>query len=89
MGYLNKRLSEKELYLSLANRPRKANTFSKYRGVVKSGRPAVPYRAVVQYQGRKYFLGDYSTEIEAARRYNEQAPKIIGDYALLNDLNGQ
>jgi hypothetical protein len=31
-------------------------------------------------------LGSYVTEVEAAKAYNDAALRIIGEYAVLNDL---
>ena len=34
----------------------------------------------------RHFLGNFADELEAARAYNEAALRIIGDFALLNDV---
>jgi hypothetical protein len=44
------------------------------------------YRAVLTYKGRRYYLGNYKDELDAARAYNKAALAIIGDYALINEL---
>jgi hypothetical protein len=36
--------------------------------------------------GVRYQIGVYKCEIEAARAYNEAALRIVGDYAILNDI---
>ena len=36
--------------------------------------------------GVRYQIGVYTCEIEAARAYNEAALRIVGDYAILNDI---
>lgn len=44
------------------------------------------YRAVLTFKGKRYYLGTYEQEIDAARAYNKAALAIIGDYALLNEI---
>jgi hypothetical protein len=89
MGYYIKRkLSEKEYYLSLANRPLRPDSFSKYRGVVKnSGK--LPYRAQLSYQGKRFYLGTFETELQAALAYNKAALAIIGPHALINTFHNE
>ena len=87
MGYyLGKGISAEERYRIMAMRPSARKKFSQYRGVTANPNPKKPYRASVCYQGRKYLLGAYETELEAARAYNEHAVRIIGDHAILNEL---
>jgi len=87
VGYfLRSNKSDEERYLNLAHRPRRSNSFSKYRGVVKNSNPKVPYRVQFKYQGKTYQLGAYVDEVEAARVYNKAVLKIIGPYAVLNEL---
>lgn len=85
-SYYRKTLSDKDYYLSQANRPLKANKFSKYRGVGKNRSDKEPYRAVLTHKGKRYYLGTFATEIEAAKAYNRAALAIIGDYAVINEL---
>jgi len=87
MGYyLNKKISAAEQYRMMAARQSKNKKFSIYRGVTSDPNPKKPYRASFCYQGRKFFVGAYETELEAARAYNEHAARIIGDHAILNEL---
>jgi hypothetical protein len=87
MGYyLNKKKTVAEQYQILARRASATKKFSKYRGVTLNSNPKKPYRVSLCYQGKKYFLGGYETELEAARAYNEHAARIIGDHAILNEL---
>jgi hypothetical protein len=78
--------SDKEYYLSLANRPKPKASFSQYRGVSKTTNPRRPYRVSFKYKGRIYYIGTYATELEAAEAYNKAASAVIGDFALLNEL---
>ena len=84
-SYYRKRISDEAFYLSQARRPRRANAFSQYRGVSK-GSPTHPYRVALTHKGVRYPIGLFTDELEAARAYNEAALRIIGDYALLNEL---
>ena len=87
MGYyLNKKKGVAEQYQTMARRSSARKKFSEYRGVTSNPNPRKPYRASLCYQGKKYFLGGYETELEAARAYNEHAARIIGDHAILNEL---
>lgn len=73
-------------YLAYANRPRKANASSKYRGVSflqgKGQWKAQPY-----WRDKRYFLGFFNSEIEAAESYNRHARLIIGPLAPINDAS--
>ena len=85
MPYYRKRMSDKDFYLSQARRPLRKNSFSRFRGVTK-GTATHPYRAAITHMGVRYQIGVYTCEIEAARAYNEAALRIVGDYAILNDI---
>lgn len=86
-SYLSSKRSDREIYLSLANRPRKRSATSQYRGVSKTTNPNRPFRAALKYKGQHHYLGSYETEREAAKAYNEAALRIVGEYAVLNDLS--
>jgi hypothetical protein len=77
-------MSDRDYYLSQASRPRPATAYSQYRGVSKGNKGK--YRSVLTFKGRRYYLGNYDNEIDAARAYNKAALAIIGDYALINEL---
>lgn len=84
--YYSKNRTDKEIYLTLANRPAPVRkSFSKYRGVTK-GSVNFPYRAALVHGGRKYQLGAFKTELEAAQAYNEACLRIIGPHAIINEL---
>jgi hypothetical protein len=42
--------------------------------------------AQLYWRGRRYFLGAYQDEREAAEVYNKHALQIIGPFAVVNDL---
>lgn len=85
-GYYNAKQSDKDYYLALARRPLRPNKFSKYRGVQKNKDPDRPFRVMLTHKGRRYNLGAYANEDHAARIYNYAALKIIGEYAVLNEV---
>jgi hypothetical protein len=61
---------------------------SKYKGVTRHsdfGRQKV-WQAVISPSGRKFSLGYYATEEEAALAYNAAAIKYYGEFAGLNDV---
>jgi len=57
-------------YRSLANRPLPKNKTSRFRGVQKNGDPAKPFRVAFTYNRKRYYIGAYDNELEAARVYN-------------------
>lgn len=59
---------------------------SKYRGV-SFDRESKKYRAAIQYKGKKYHVGRFTHEYEAAKAYNELAKKLHGKLAKLNDIH--
>lgn len=61
-------------------------TTSKYKGVCRcsEGRPG--WRSEIRVNGKKKHLGVFQTEEEAASAYNDEARRIFGDFATLNEL---
>jgi hypothetical protein len=86
-SYYRKKMSDKDYYLSQALRPQRPGAFSQYRGVTK-GSPTHPYRVALTHKGVRHQIGLFVDELEAARAYNEAALRIIGDYAVLNEVPG-
>jgi hypothetical protein len=75
-----------DAYLAYARRPKRHGASSQYRGV--SFRTSTQlWIAQLYWKGRRYFLGSFQTEREAALAYNQHAERIIGELALLNDLS--
>lgn len=81
----NLKVDEANYYLAMANRPRKSNASSKYRGVHYSKNRG-KWQAIFNYAGVRYYVGSYETELEAARAYNVRALAVVGEHAILNDL---
>lgn len=84
---MRSRRTPEELYQAYASRPRRAGASSKYRGVSFRAKTQL-WTAQVYWRGRRYYVGSFKTEGEAALAYNIHAQKIIGALALLNDLSG-
>jgi AP2 domain len=85
--YYKKTMSDKEYYLSQALRPLRPNKTSQYRGVSRNSKSEKePFRAMITHKGKRYYLGSFATELEAAKAYNKAALAIIGSYAIINQL---
>lgn len=73
------------------NSTKRSNTSSKYKGVayykaaLKTGSPLV-WEAYLNRLGRRFYLGRYATEEEAARAYNAKASVVFGEFANLNKV---
>ena len=65
-------------------KPRK-NSLSKYKGVSWHKKNA-SWRARISVNNNSIALGYFSSELEAAKAYNEAAKKYHGEYAYLNSL---
>ena len=82
-NYYRGKNDEASYYLSLVNRPLRKNKTSKYRGVCFL-KPRNLYSARLDFKGRKYYLGAFKTEAEAAIAWNNAALNIIGPHVPLN-----
>lgn len=76
---------------NLCNRRSKNNSSSKYKGVSLSRQKYkssvyVCWQAEIQYNKKKYYLGHFKTEEEAALAYNKKAIEIQGEFAYLNKI---
>ena len=77
-------ISHAERWLQLSARETKhtGKKTSQYRGVsIYQMNGKVQWRAGLSFNGRKYFLGTFDTEAEAAFAWNEAALRIIGPLA--------
>jgi hypothetical protein len=68
---------------NMANRRKFKGTSSKYKGVYWHIRDKI-WIAEINANQKKIYLGSYKSEIAAARKYNEEAPKYFGEFARLN-----
>ena len=66
------------------NRVKKTGT-SLFRGVVWR-QPRQKWEAYITYEKKRYGLGGYKEEAEAALAYNEYAIKFYGEHAMLNQV---
>ena len=64
-------------------RPQKRNLSSKYKGVYWRKRRKC-WRAQIQNNGKKMYLGHFDNEEAAAHAYNEAAIRLFGEFAQLN-----
>lgn len=60
---------------------------SKYKGVWKRQDRKKPWVAEIRVENKKYYLGSFYTEKEAALAYNDAAITLVGNYAKLNEVN--
>jgi len=65
------------------NREKNKNGSSKYKGVFLHSLNGT-WRSVVQFNYKKYSLGYFKTEIEAAKAYDKKAKELFGEYATTN-----
>ena len=67
------------------NRVKKENTSSKHKGVYhckKTNR----YQAYISFKHKRYYLGSFSDEVEAAKAYNAKAFELYQNFAQLNPV---
>lgn len=67
---------------------RAGRTSSRYKGV-HHRKERNKWVAYISIKRKKTFLGSFNTEIEAARAYNEAAKREYGEYARLNNIEGE
>jgi hypothetical protein len=58
---------------------------SRYKGVAFDKKNE-NWESYIGYQGKKIHLGKFDNEIDAARRYNEEALKLFGEFSMVNDV---
>jgi hypothetical protein len=66
--------------------PKGAAKTSKYKGVFFCRTHGV-WRAAIARNRKRYNLGKFATEDDAARAYNVKARELFGDFAYLNDVS--
>ena len=66
-------------------RPRRDKT-SKYKGVSFVNQ-IKKWRSSIQKEGKRYYLGDYVDEDEAAKAYNKKACELFGSFARINPVD--
>jgi hypothetical protein len=67
------------------NRRKKIGCLSQYKGVYLDKRYN-KWRASIMFNKKRYHLGHYSNEKDAALAYNRKALEFFGEYALLNNV---
>ena len=61
--------------------PKRVSKTSQYRGVIfSSGK----YTATLGHNNKHYYLGRYTSELDAAKAYDEVARKVHKEFAVLN-----
>lgn len=68
---------------NLANVFKRVGTSSKYRGV-NLKKSSGKFQVQIQHQGKLYFVGSFTDEIEAAKAYDKKAVELFGAFAKLN-----
>ena len=66
---------------------RRANTTSRFKGVVKMSGRKKCWRATLTEEGYNIHIGTFYSEKEAAIAYNQAAYERWGEFAVLNDVN--
>lgn len=76
------RRTPSEVWLQLTGRPHSIRGASPYRGVQQANsNPALPWRAMLRFNGRTYNAGSFATQEEAALAWNQLALRIVGPAA--------
>ena len=71
-----------------ANRSRNTNGTSRFKGVAWFQK-SQKWMAKITHNYKQIYLGCYHTEKEAAIAYNVAALELFGEYARLNNINGE
>jgi hypothetical protein len=67
------------------NSGRRLNNYSGFKGV-SYHKSHKSYQAVIAYNGKVKYIGTFKDPVEAAKAFNEEAIKIHGEFARLNDI---
>lgn len=67
------------------NRKKNKKGTSKYKGVYWN-KELKKWRVEIQYYGTPIYLGDFDSEIEAAKAYNKKCEELFKEYAHLNKI---
>lgn len=70
---------------NVMNRNRQHNAASKFKGLTFRGNKNL-WRARITLNGKRFHLGDFINQEEAALAYNEAAIRLHGEFARLNAL---
>jgi len=62
---------------------------SKYKGVNKTKTKERPWRAIITVERRQIALGKFADEIDAAKAYNKAALHYYGEFAFINEFDGE
>ena len=67
------------------NKFKSKNKSSKYKGV-SLRKNTKKYRACIHINKKRYDLGSFNNEDDAARAYNIKAKELFGEFAYLNEV---
>jgi len=82
---LDNRKSNLRKATSSQNNQNRGNTAGKkYKGVGFYPQQTKPFRARIKHSGKVIFIGNYATEIEAAKAYDQKALELFGSFARPN-----
>jgi hypothetical protein len=72
----------------MMNKGKQKSSFSsKYKGViVKNEKRNKKYMAQIYFDKKRYFLGYFLKEVDAAKAYNKKALELCGNVAYLNKV---
>jgi hypothetical protein len=65
----------------------RGNYTSQYKGVSKRRTRKGGWIAVIYLNRRQHYIGEFKTETEAAKAYDDEASRLFGEYAHLNFPN--